>query len=84
MGGGGEAASESLTNNRGNVVEAYMGNRSMIGCTDNIDPIVADMVCRLERKDEHAWYDPIVVNETVGWLMVMSNGNRQSYPQPHE
>ena len=80
----GEAVSGSMTINRGNVAEASMGNRSVNGYTDNIDPVVSDMVCRLKSKDEHAWYDPIVVNETAGWLMVMSDGDRKSYPQPHE
>ena len=79
----GEAVSSFMANSMANVVEISIENRK-IGCTEIIDPMLSDMVCRLERENEQTWYDPIVVNETARWLMVMSEGNRESYPQPHE
>ena len=48
-------------------------------CTSSTDPLLVELVNRPEWTDEYTWYDPIVVNETAGWLMTKSNDGPRSY-----
>ena len=41
-------------------------NRNMAVCTAVTDPLLAVMLERSERVDDHVWYDLIVANETHG------------------
>lgn len=46
-----------------------------VECSNHfIDPLLSDMCCRPISVENHELFDPNVVNETAGWLMVLSDG----------
>ena len=73
--------------NRGiSEIEEVKEYRNNVACTASIDPILTKLMNRSERHYEHVWYDPIVVNKTAGWLMIMPESslrlNHQSCDEP--
>ena len=47
--------------------------------TDVFEPLLTEMLNRPEEIDECVWYDPVIVNETSGWIMTMPDNE----PRPH-
>ena len=47
-----------------------------------MDPLVADRTHSLDTYNGFTWHDPIVVNETAGWLSLVDNS--VLYPQRGE
>ena len=49
-----------------------------------LDPLMADLERRHESYVEHVWVDPIVVNETAGWLMLLPEAVLSSHVTPKQ
>ena len=64
-----EVAFESITKESASIPENARVNSSKPACTSFIDPLLVELLNRPKWTDEYTWYDPIVVNETAGWLM---------------
>ena len=50
-------------------------------CIPPVDPLISDLLHRTGSSDSFTWHDPIVVNETAGWLTLKSNDSLEAYPQ---
>ena len=50
-------------------------------CTTPLDPLLSDMINRFDNSTGYTWYDPIVVEETAGWIMLNSEERGRSYSQ---
>ena len=79
----GGAASVSRVQQQHSVLKQTDHNYVAV-CSEPIDPLMLDIELRLERNVEHAWVDPIVVNETAGWRMILPNVNRESRAEPDQ
>ena len=48
-------------------------------CSAFIDPLLSDVAGRFGRDKEREWTDPILMNETAGWLAVMNFGGLKTH-----
>ena len=42
--------------------------------------MLTDMLNRPVEIDDCVWYDPVIVNETSGWIMALYDSEPKSYP----
>lgn len=49
-------------------------DKSETDCGAFTDPLLLELAGRIGRDKELEWIDPIVVNETTGWLAITSYG----------
>ena len=47
-----------------------------------LDPLIADLINRSSSCVDHVWVDPIVIDETAKWLMVVSPGISKARVEP--
>ena len=78
----GMAAAVHLTETHNVHLFCSLGNSRVDACLVPFDPLLVEMLNRIKEHDEQVWFDPIIVNETAGWLVVIVDGNLDSCGQP--
>ena len=76
-----EGVAGSKTEHQHSVSENAKEFCTQAGYSNTFDPLISDIINNFGRFDRNTWFDPIVVNETAGWLMLKSNDSCEPLPQ---
>ena len=61
-------------------IENNESNRNSSDCVFDFDPLLSVMLKKPTEVVECVWHDPVIVNETYGWILIHDDSEPKSYP----